>query len=75
MAFLNPKSDNHGVTRVGGRLDRSIVHYDMFHPGIIPKRIEFGMTSNGYGAPRKSTRSRTARNAADTAEILDTAAT
>lgn len=37
LVALNPKLDNHGVMRVGGRLDRSIVDYEMRHPAIIPK--------------------------------------
>lgn len=37
LIALNPRLDDHGVMRVGGRLDKAAVSYDIKHPVIIPK--------------------------------------
>lgn len=37
LIALNPRLDKQGVMRVGGRLDKSEVNFEMKHPAIIPK--------------------------------------
>lgn len=37
LIALNPKLDSTGLMRVGGRLDKATIDYEMRHPVIIPK--------------------------------------
>lgn len=37
LIALNPQLDKRGLLRVGGRLDKSAIDYEMKHPAVIPK--------------------------------------
>lgn len=37
LIALNPRLDSNGIMRVGGRLDKAAIDYEMRHPVIIPK--------------------------------------
>ena len=36
LKTLSPFSDDKGIIRVGGRLDKAIVSYEMKHPALLP---------------------------------------
>lgn len=48
LVALNLKLDCHGLMRVGGRLDKAAIDYEMRHPAIIPKNSRLAWLLMNY---------------------------